>query len=923
MQEITFTLNAKLVGVRVDPSRNLLDVLRNELGLTGTKQGCDHEGECGACTVMLDGRPIRSCLTPVGKVAGRRVLTIEGLGDPDDLHPLQLAFIEAGAVQCGYCTPGMILAAKALLDREPDPTRGQIVEALDGNLCRCTGYTGIIAAVELAAARMRGEGNLSSQINLVSEPPVGGHALRTDSIYKVTGRAKYAEDIYMPGLLYARVLRSPHHHARLLSLQIEPAERLPGVVRIVTAADIPGLNGFPEYSRDEPVLTPVGDTVRMVGAPVALVVATSPEQAQNGVEAIVAEYEVLPHAFWVEETLREGALPIYEGGNVLTTDQVAHGDLEAAFAVSDVVLETRYRTSYLEHAALERETCLGYMDEQGRVTVVSGTHEPHWAQGYIAAVLALEPSSVRVIVPPTGGSFGGKQDPLPLIMTALMTYLTRRPVRLAFSRRESFDGSPKRHPYQVDHRIGATGDGRLTGIQVRINANTGGYDAHGQYIPNYAMMASGGAYRWQAVDAYARSVYTNGPKSGQFRGFGTAQSTFALECALDELCQRLAQDPLEFRLRNALRQTDVTFLGYPAGESLGYVEVLEALRPRYLALQDEVMAFNDVSPSGTLRKGLGLAGMWYRFGKSGSLRIEAHAELGEDGRVIVYCSAPDYGQGTNTVMSQMAAEALGVARESIDLVNADTALTPDSHIQGASRSTYWVGNAVRQAARNLREAVLVTAAELLDCPPADLALDRDQVKCPGEAAEPQKSISLRKVAQEFDRIGKSRRVIGLFDPSPLFPEETRPEYLPMFVTGAHLAEVVVDLRTGVVEVPRVVAVHDVGRGINPIDTRGQIEGAVVMGLGAALMEEYMPGHSTGFSDYYLPPARSTPEIEVILVEVPSFHGPYGAKGLAEAAMLPSTPAIINGISRAIGARVREVPATPEHVLWHIGRATDE
>jgi aldehyde oxidoreductase len=921
--EISFVLNGQPTTVEADPVGNLLDVLRDDLGLTGTKRGCDYEGECGACTVLLDGQPIRSCLTPVGKVAGRRVLTIEGLGGPDDLHPLQLAFVEAGAVQCGYCTPGMILAAKALLDQEPNPTQEQIVEALDGNLCRCTGYTRIIAAVELAAARLRGEGNLSSQINLVSEPPVGGHALRTDSIDKVTGRAKYAEDIRLPDLLYAQVLRSPHHHARLLSLETEPAERLPGVVRIVTAADIPGLNGFPEYSRDEPVLTPVGDTVRMVGAPVALVVAASPEQAQAGAEAIVAEYEVLPHAFRAEETLREGALPIYDGGNVLTTDGVAHGDLEAAFARSDVVLETRYRTAYLEHAALEREAVLAYIDEQGRVTVVAGTHEPHWAQGYIAAVLALEPSSVRVIVPPTGGSFGGKQDPLPLIMTALMTYLTRQPVRLACSRRESFDASPKRHPYRVDHRIGATSDGRLTGIQVRIDANTGGYDAHGQYIPNYAVVASGGAYRWQAVDAHARSVYTNGPKSGQFRGFGTAQSNFALECALDELCQRLAQDPLEFRLRNALRQVDVTFLGYPAGESLGYMEVLEALRPRYLAFQKDVMAFNATSRSGTLRKGLGLAGMWYRFGKSGTLRIEAHAELGADGRFVLYCSAPDYGQGTNTVMSQMAAEALGVARDSIDLVNADTALTPDSHIQGASRSTYWVGNAVCQAVHNLKQEVLATSAELLDCPPANLVLDRDQVRCPSEATRPERAVSLKEIAQEFDRIGKSRRVIGLFDPSPLFPEETRPEYLPMFVTGAHLAEVVVHLRTGVVEVPRVVAVHDVGRAINPIDTRGQIEGAVVMGLGAALMEEVIPGHSTGLSDYYLPPARSMPEIEVILVEVPSFHGPFGAKGLAEAAMLPSTPAIINGVSRAIGARVREIPATPERVLWHIGRSTDE
>jgi len=928
MKRISFVLNSQSLTLHVDPARNLLDVLRNELGLTGIKQGCDYEGECGACTVLLDGEPIRSCLTPVGKVAGRRVLTIEGLGDPDDLHPLQAAFIETGAVQCGYCTPGMILAAKALLNREPNPTREQIIEALAGNLCRCTGYTRILMAVELAAARIQGDRNPVFPLSpkpRVSTASVGGDVLRTDSIDKVTGRAKYVEDIAMPGLLYAKVLRSPQHHARLVSLDIEDAARLPGVVRVITADDIPGKNSFAEYSRDEPLLTPVGDTLKMVGAPIALVVATSPEHAQMGVEAIQVEYDPLPYTFEVEEALREGAFPIYEtakngeNGNVLTTDQVVHGDLAAAFAHSDVTVETTYRTVFLEHSALERETALGYIDEEGRVAVIAGTHEAHWAQGYIADALALDPTQVRVIMPPTGGSFGGKQDPWPLMATGLITYLVRHPVRLAYSRRESFDASPKRHPYRVQYKIGATHDGHLTGIRVHIDANTGGYDAHGQYIPNFAMTASGGPYRWQAVDAYARSVYTNGPKCGQFRGFGTSQSVFALECTLDELAERLGEDPLEFRLKNALQQSSISFLGYPVAESLGYAEVLEAIRHRYQALREDAAAFNADTAGGALRKGVGLSGMWYRFGKSGSLRVEAHAELAGDGHFVVYCAAPDYGQGTNTVMSQFAAELLGVSREQIEVVNADTALTPDSGIQGASRSTYWVGGAVCQAAQNLKLQIQATAAELLDCAPSDLAISGERVVCQNDSA---RSISLEEIAQEFDRMGKLRRVAGFFDLSPSFPEETRPEYAPIFVTGAHVAEVVVDLHTGEVRVERVVAVHDVGRAINPIDAKGQIEGAIVMGLGGALMEEYIPGASTGFSDYYLPTIRSMPEIDVVLVEVLSHHGPLGCKGLGEAAMLPTTPAIINAISRAIGARIREIPATAERVLGQIGKSAN-
>jgi aldehyde oxidoreductase len=913
--QISFFINNQPVTVHVDPARNLLDVLRNELGLTGTKQGCDFEGECGACTVLLDGQPVRSCLTPVGKVADRRVFTIEGMGSPDNLHPLQVAFIETGAVQCGYCTPGMLLSAKALLDHEPSPTREQIIEALEGNLCRCTGYTRILTAVELAAARMRGEEVILPPPT--SRPIVGKDLTRIEAVEKVTGRTRYVEDISMPGLLYARVFRSPHPHACLLSLDTEKAQRLSGVIRIITAADIPGENSISGYSRDEPLLVPIGGTIKMIGDPIALVVAISPESALAGVEAITAQYQLLPYTVNTAEALQDDALLIHDEGNVLSTYSLAHGDPEAAFARSDVVIETSYRTAYLEHAVLEREAVLAYIDGDGRVTIIGGTHEPHWQREFIAPALGLDPARIQVIVPPVGGSFGRRQDPWPLAATALMAYLLRQSVRLTYTRRESFDASSKRHPYQVNYKIGATSDGRLTGIYLRITANTGAYDSGGYYIPNYAVVAGGGPYHWQAVDAQAQTVYTNGPKAGQMRGYGTPQSVFALECTLDELIAKLRSDPLEFRLKNALTQSSISFLGYPVAESLGYTEVLGAIRPRYLELREEVATFNarpDVYP---LRKGLGLAGMWYRFGKMGSLRIEAHAELARDSRFIIYCSAPDYGQGIATVMSQLAAETLGVSRDMIRLVNADTARTPDSDIPGASRATYWVGGAVCKAAQNLKLEIQATAAEILDCPPSDLTIAGERVVSQSSSS---KSISLEEIAKEFDRLGKSRRVIGLFDLTPLFPGRNCQEYTPHFVTGAHLAEVIVNLHTGQVQVTRVVAVHDVGRAINPRDAQGQIEGAIVMGLGAALMEEYMPGESTGFSDYYLPTIKSMPEIEVILVEVPSLYGPFGAKGLGEAPILPSTPAIINAISRAIGARIRELPATPERILKAIQRS---
>lgn len=741
--------------------------------------------------------------------------------------------------------------------------------------------------------------------------PIGGSDVRADAVAKVTGQTRYVEDIEMPGLLHAAVVRSPHHHARLLALEAKEAAAMPGVLRIVTAADIPGLNGLEGYSRDEPVLAPVGDTLRQKGAPIALVVAETRRQAQAAAAAVRAEVDLLPHVFDAGDALAPGAAPIYPQGNVLSSYAVKHGDLEAAFAAADIVVETSYRTAFQEHATLEREATLGYIDYAGRVTVVGGTHEPHWQQGYIAQTLGIDPARVRVIHPPTGGSFGGRQDPWPLVAAGLMAFLLRRPVRLAYSRREVFDATPKRHPYHVRFRIGATAAGRLTGIHVRIDANTGGYDSAGYWIPNYAVTASGGPYLWQAVDAYARTVCTNGPKCGQFRGYGTPQSIFALECTLDELCQELGADPLDFRLENRIRQDSTSFLGYPVAESLGYAEVLEALRPRYYELERQVAEFNDAQEDAELHMGLGLAGMWYRFGKSGSLRVETHAELARDGRLGVHCSAPDYGQGTNTVMAQLAAETLGVPRERIELVNADTATTPDSGIQGASRATYFVGRSVCAAAQNLKREILAAAAEMLDHAPADLALDVDRVVC---ARDPSRAVSLVEVAGEMDRLGKSRKVIGLFDLTPVFPEETRPEYIPCFVTGAQLAQVVVNMETGQVRVVRMVAAHDVGRAINPPSAIGQIQGAVVMGLGTTLMERYVPGASTGFTDYLLPMVAEVPDLEVILVEVPSFYGPLGAKGLGEAAILPTAPAIINAVSRAIGARIREIPALPPRVL---------
>lgn len=908
--KIQFSLNAQSVTLDVDPTQTLLDVVRKDLGLTGTKQGCDYEGECGACTVLVNNQPVRSCLTPVGKIAGKQVTTIEGLGSPDNLHPLQQSFIETGAVQCGYCTPGMLLTAKALLDREVQPDREQIISEMAGNLCRCTGYNRIVEAVE-KTTRV-----LQRGIEQRDSPPLPGplgreSTRRIDAEEKVTGRTKFVEDIKHPDTLYLQVLRSPHHYARLLEFDTGPAEKVPGVIRVLTASDIPGENGLGDYSSREPVLTPVGETCKHQGAPVALIVAADQKAAHRGAAAIQVQYQVLPHFFQIDEALAEDAPPLYPNGNILSRKNINHGDLELAFDRSDVIVNCTYQTSWQEHSALERETVLGYYDNHSRLCLVGGNHEPHWHQGYIAASLDLDLEEVRVITPPTGGSFGGKQDPWPFIATALAVYHTGQPVLLAYSRKESFDASPKRHPYRVTHKLGATMEGKLTGIQVRIDANTGGYDAHGQYIADFALSGAGGPYHYQAVDAVARSVFTNGPKAGQFRGFGSPQSSFALECALDELAQELDQDPVDFRMANRLPQDANSYLGYPVGESLGYQEVLKEIRPHYQLLVNQTAEFNRAQSAGSqLRKGVGFSGMWYRFGKSGSLQIKAEMEVQPDGRLVLYCSGPDYGQGISTALTTIAAQELGIPTNQIQIINADTAHTPDSGIQGASRTTYFLGGAVQKAARIMKHTLLTTAAELLDSHPVELKLRENRV----ESNRNDHNLLLEEIGRELDRLNISRRVSGEFDLSPHFPAEHRPQYLPLYVTGAQTAEVLVNLKTGAVRVPKITAVHDVGYAINPVDARAQVEGAILMGLGTALLEEYLPGHTAGFGDYYLPTTMSMPEIETILIEVPSFHGPFGAKGLGEAAIVPTAPAIINGISRTIGQRIRILPATPERVL---------
>lgn len=920
-QRIEFNLNDTEVAVDAEPTAWFLDVLRGQLGLTGTKQGCDYEGQCGTCTVVVNGRAVRACRTRMEQVARARVRTIEGLVSRAGLHPLQQAFIDTGAVQCGFCTPGMIMAAYALLERNPDPTEAEIVRGLQGNLCRCTGYVKIIDAVGAAARVMRG-----AEHSLRMPPDaIGGDLRRLNEIGKVTGETQYAADVLMPDMLHVQVLHSPHPHARLLEIDTQAAQALPGVRGVLTARDIPGVKSFPDNldlkdgqadwltnRAREPVLAV--DRVRMVGEPVALVVANTEAAARTGVGAIRVTYEVLEPVFEADRALSPDAQRLHPHGNEYEFERISKGDASTVMEMADVCIESTCRLSSHDHLTLEPTSAVAYVDEEDTLTVLGPTQQPHLRKVQIAEMLAISPEHVRVIVPEMGGSFGGRHHFWPVLAIALPAYLLRQPVRLVYTRREDLQTTLKRHPFDFHSQIGARRDGALLGLRARAMGNAGPYGG----APGIAALVaqSGvGPYRWPAIDYECRIGHTNWANAGAFRGYGMPQGAFALETSLDELATALDMDPLELRLVNAIDNETGSALGHRFDEPFALREVLVALRPEWEGIRESTRALR-CSACSTDLFGAGLATSWYQFSKVGALRMSAQAGLDLDGRITLYYTALRSGQGLDTVMSQIASHELGIPRLAVALVNADTDQTPHDDAYGGCRSTYWVGGAVQQAVRALKEAILDTASGMLGVSADRLTISERSVHVAGV---PARAVALSDIAAEWQKAGRPLRYSGVLDLTHRLTDTDGVNMLGHFVVGAAAAQVRVDVRNGRVDVLRVTIAQDVGRAINPIDLEGQIQGAVMMELGATLMEEYVPGDTLDLKDYRIPRTRDVPEITVLMLETGGRDGPFGAKGVGEAVMGHTRAAIANAIHDAAGIRIRQLPATPERILEALGR----
>ncbi|MER8477583.1 molybdopterin-dependent oxidoreductase [Mesorhizobium sp. M0115] len=900
--DIAFEVNGAAVSVCVPPVRRLSAVLRDELRLTGTKIGCD-AGDCGACTVLVDGEPVCACLMPAASASGTVVTTVEGLGD-GRLSALQASFLSHGAAQCGACTPGLLVAATALLDRTPYPSEAETQDALGGVLCRCTGYRKIVAAVMDAWRHADG---------LDPRMPLSGHAvgsspIRLDGVPKVTGVEKFGGDSFPMDALSVLVIRSPHYHAAFSFGDLDGwVKSRPGIAGVFTAADIPGKNCFGVIApfADQPALAEAFSRFR--GEAVALVAGEREAIVDLDLADFPVSWTELPHFLEPCEAQAGAASLVHENrpSNLLTSGFVERGDPEAALAGAAFVVSGAIDTSYVEHAYIEPEAGYAFMDGDTLV-VVACTQAPYMDRDDTAKVLGLAPEKVRIVPTATGGGFGSKLDVSLQPLIGLVAMKTGRSAALAYTRTESMISTTKRHPARMRASIGADADGRVTGMVFAGDFNTGAYASWGPTVANRVPVHASGPYATPNYRAEGRAIHTNGPIAGAFRGFGVPQATIMQETLYDELADKLGMDRLDFRLKNCLRNGSETVTGQRLESGVGIADCLEALRSHWQRALRDAEAFN--AGSSIKKRGVGVASCWYGCGNT-SLPNPSTIKVGisVSGEVVLHQGAVDIGQGSNTVIAQICADALGLPLEKLRLKGADTAITPDAGKTSASRQTFVTGKAAEKAGRALRDEILRFANV---SEKAAIALDGTSLSIgEGEATRRIDLSSLKADAEGF-----VFRAEESYDP-PTQPLDAKGQGKPYAVYGygAQIAELEVDLRLGTVKLIKITAAHDVGKAINPLLAEGQIEGGIAQGIGMALMEEYIPGRTENLHDYLIPTIGDVPPIETILIEVPDPEGPFGAKGLGEHVLIPTAPAILNAIRHAAGVVVTKIPATPTRI----------
>jgi len=738
---------------------------------------------------------------------------------------------------------------------------------------------------------------------------VGQSVSRVDGLGKLTGNALYAGDISFPGMLHLKILRSDRPHAKILGIRTDEAEKHPGVVAVFTYKDIPGVNRI-GLQKDQPVLC--DEKVRVVGDPVAMVAAETPESAEEAISLIRVDYKDLPGVFCPEDALLPGAVKIHEGGNLLQEQTLLKGDPDQGMKDAEVVITNTYRTQMVEHAYLEPEAGVARY-EDGKLTIWIPSKYAHADRREIAGVLGLSLDQVRVINVTIGGYFGDKTSLSPGYYAALASLKTKRPSKMVYTREESFVASRKRHPFVIHYTTGAAKDGRILAVKVEVLADTGAYTASGLTVLVKSLIHATGPYEIPHVLVRVKFVYTNNPVGGSMRGLGVPQVAVAHESQMDILAETLRLDPFEIRLKNGLRPGSLTATGQKLGESVGLAETIKKVR-------DEISGRGTPGSSGSKRYGWGIGSMFYGVGLAGrsnpgTTRIEAD----DSGKFTLYTGIGDGGQGSFTVLTQIAAEVLQCRVEEIRLVAGDTDCCPDSGVTAGSRVTYVVGRSVQIAAEKLMERLQGTAASLMEVDPENLRFDKGLFYSP-EA--PRQAVSVAQAVRRLKEEGVSPMGEADFYPeiTALDPQTGQGNPMATYAFATQGALVSLDMESGDLEVLTIVACHDVGRAVNPANVTGQIEGAVSMGLGFTLMEEVLLEdgmiRNPRFSEYLIPTSLDMPETVSHLVEAPEASGPFGAKGIGEPALIPTAPAILNAIRIAAGIRVKDLPATPE-ALWRL------
>lgn len=704
--------------------------------------------------------------------------------------------------------------------------------------------------------------------------PIERQITRVDAYEKVLGKAKFASDFHSEDMLYAKLFRSSRPHAYIRKIDLTKAYSLDGVVRIITAKDIPGENSFGIIKKDQELLCK--EKVRFVGDPILLVVAKNEEVAQKAVELIEVQFEDIEPIYDPYVSERSSVL-IHDGSNLLAYKKVLKGDVEKGFGESDIIIENFYRTTWLDHAYLEGECGFGYMDKDGKIVIYSSTQNVHYKRKEISRILGLPEERIRIIQATTGGGFGGKLDMTVEGYIALSVYHLGRPVFMRYTREESFLVGTKRHPLYIRYKSGAKKDGRLCAVEVSIVGDTGAYASYGETVCLRAAIHATGPYEVPNVKVDSKMFYTNNPISGAMRGFGVPQIAFAHESQMDILAEKLGLDPLHIRMKNGLKKGSMTATSQVLENSVGYIETLEKIEP-FWSKKKKKKNF-----------GFGLGSMFYGMGNTGIANPSwAELKLSEEGKVVLHTGVCDIGQGSDTVLAQIICEVLQIDVKDLEILRADTDLTKDCGSTSASRQTYISGKAVYDAAIKLRRFL------------------EEEGFYSGK--------TLRDVYKRYKERG-SPIFDGFFDPptTRLDPETSSGKPYATYAFATHMTEIFVDERSGSVKVLKVYAAHDVGKAINVKSVKGQIYGGVAMGIGFALMEEYIPGKTKSFDTYYIPTSLDMPEVEVFIVENEEPTGPFGAKGVGEPALIPQAASILNAIYDATGVRVYELPCDMERL----------